>query len=501
MCFLGKKHFMKSINILSLVQAYESLQEKNYKSFLAYYDISISNEEVEDLALLTKSLSEQVGSIYVFNQFYVGYLIPQIGKEFDLLRLGEDCIVNIELKRTSSKDKIEKQLIRNKYYLSFTGKIIHNFCFQADTQEIFYLNDVDELEVSNFVRLIEIVEAQKLDNKTNIDDLFDPSNYLVSPFNSTEKFLSGEYFLTKQQESIKSKIIESFQDENESKFVSITGSAGTGKTLLTYDIAKELKENGKKYLIIHCGLLNDGQIKLNDKYDWEIIPIKVYSRYNLSEYDVVIVDEAQRIYPEQLTEIVETILSANGKCIFSYDKLQTLATWEERRNIDNLINNINSITTHNLTEKIRTNKDIALFMKALFNGRRSVKLSGKEKIELNYFQSTDDAKEYLETLDNQQWEILRFTPSQYNKEHHKNYSDPSHKTSHGIIGQEFENVVITIDKFFCYDDDGKLQYKGNSYYDAAKMLFQNITRTRKRLNIVIIENSELLDRCVSILGG
>jgi len=168
----------------------------------------------------------------------------------------------------------------------------------------------------------------------------------------------------------------------------------------------------------------------------------------LSEYDGVIIDETQRIYSDQLTKIIATIQSVNGKCIFSYDKLQTLAKWEERTNIDDHINEISSITTHNLTEKIRTNKDIALFMKALFNGKRTVKLSGKEKIELNYFQNTDDAKEYLESLDNQQWEILRFTPSQYNKEHHKNYSDPSHKTSHGIIGQEFENVVITIDKFF-----------------------------------------------------
>ena len=55
--------------------------------------------------------------------------------------------------------------------------------------------------------------------------------------------------------------------------MSITGSAGTGKTLLTYDIAKDLKEDRKKYLIIHCGLLNSGHDKLNDEHDWEIIPI------------------------------------------------------------------------------------------------------------------------------------------------------------------------------------------------------------------------------------
>ncbi len=135
-------------------------------------------------------------------------------------------------------------------------------------------------------------------------------------------------------------------------------------------------------------------------------------------------------------------------------------------------------------------------MKAFFNCKSAIKLSSTENIELNYFANIVDAKDYLETLDNEEWEILRFTPSQYNGEHHQKYSEYSQKTSHEIIGQEFENIVITIDNFFSYDENGELKYRGNTYYDAAKMLFQNITRTRKRLNLVIINNSEVLDRCV-----
>ena len=53
----------------------------------------------------------------------MGYKIPQIGKEFDLLRISEDMILNIEYKREIPNiDKIEKQLNRNKYYLNFLGK-------------------------------------------------------------------------------------------------------------------------------------------------------------------------------------------------------------------------------------------------------------------------------------------------------------------------------------------------------------------------------------------
>jgi hypothetical protein len=490
---------MRNINILSLVHAQSTLQEDSYKNFLSHYGIKIRNEEVNDLASLVIVLSDQTSNKNIFNQYYLGYQIPQIGKEFDLLRFGKEDIINIELKKTSTPARIQKQLQRNKYYLSFIEKKIHHFCFQADTRELFYLSDTDELKNVNFSYLIKLLEDQQIENITNIDNLFNPSNYLVSPFNSTEKFIKDEYFLTKQQETVKTEILKTIENETSASFISVTGGAGTGKTLLTYDIAKELRRIGKKGLIIHCGLLNNGQLVLNDEHDWNIIPIKDYPRHELSDYEVVIVDEAQRIYPDQLNKIVEKIQSLNGKCIFSYDKSQTLATWEEKRNIDDHINNINSIVTYKLTDKIRTNKEIALFMKALFNCKSGVKLSNKDNIELSYFKHIDDAKDYLETLDNQEWEILRFTPSQYNSEHHKKYSDPTHKTSHGIIGQEFENVVITIDNYFYYGENGELIYRGRTYYDAAKMLFQNITRTRKRLNIVIINNGEILDRCVSVL--
>ena len=490
---------MKNINILSLVQAYSSLQHESYENFLNYYGIKIKNDEIDDLTSLVNILNAQTNNTNIFNQFYVGYLIPQIGKEFDLLQFSKNYILNIELKKTSSPEKIQKQLKRNKYYLSFIGRQLHNFCFQADVKELFYLSDIDELKSVDFSHLIKLLENQQLDNVSDIDNLFNPSDYLVSPFNSTERFIKNEYFLTKQQEAIKSDVLNILEDVKTARFISITGTAGTGKTLLTYDIALELSAVGKKPLIIHCGILNDGQLKLKAEHGWNIISIKHYSSYELSDYHLVIVDEAQRIKTEQLEKIVEKIHSANGKCIFSYDKSQTLAKWEENRDIEQHINKIVSISTFNLTEKIRTNKEIALFMKALFYSRSDIKQIKKDNIQLNYFNNIDDAKRYLETIDKLEWEIIHFTPSQYNKEHHENYSDFSHKTSHRVIGQEFENVVITIDSFFCYDESGELSYRAGTYYDAPKMLFQNITRTRKRLNIVIINNSQLLDRCVSVL--
>jgi ATP-dependent Clp protease ATP-binding subunit ClpA len=311
--------------------------------------------------------------------------------------------------------------------------------------------------------------------------------------------VAGEYFLTHQQEEIKNKVLKAAANKSISRFISITGSAGTGKTLLVYDIAKEMLNTKKKVLIIHCGQLNAGQYVLKHQCQWEVAPIKHYAGYNLPSYDMIIVDEAQRVQAVQLDKIVSELQATNSICIFSYDKRQTLANWEEQRNIDGHINNIGSIVTYKLTDKMRTNKEMASFIMALFDKKKNSHHHNMENIELNYFCSVNDAKIYLDSLCCQNWEVIRFTPSQYDKEHHTEYSSLDNQTSHNVIGQEFDNVVVVIDQFFSYSNNGELIYKGGAYYDPVKMLFQNITRTVKRLNLVILNNIELLNRCISII--
>ena len=489
---------LKRVNIQSLLQAKDSLKEESFKVFLEHYGIEVKDAEIEDLRSLAESLSGIGCSMGVFDRFYVGYKIPQIGKEFDLLRFGQKCIINIELKSNCPEDKIKKQLIRNKYYLSFIGRKVYAFTYASESKELFFLRDDEQLEKTKVGHLAESLINQAIDDTGTPDALFNPSDYLVSPFNSTKKFLAGEYFLTNQQEDVKNQIIQSLESTKAEKFISIIGSAGTGKTLLTYDIAKHLTGDKRRPLIIHCGQLNDGHIELV-KNGWAIISIKNHKNIDLTKHDLVIIDEAQRIYSSQLGTIIEKVKLAKCCCIFSHDKSQTLANWEEKNDASAKIGSINPITQHKLSEKIRTNKEIAAFIKMLFNNKKSLPLTSKGNIEINYFNSTEDAKSYIGALDENEWEVLRFTPSQYNKEHHGKYSEESNRTSHEVIGQEFDGVAVTIDEFFSYADNGDLIYRGSAYYAPTKMLFQNITRSRKKLNLIIIGNEELLNRCFAIL--
>ncbi|HIE5765848.1 TPA: hypothetical protein ACXN3T_000575 [Proteus mirabilis] len=99
------------------------------------------------------------------------------------------------------------------------------------------------------------------------------------------------------------------------------------------------------------------------------------------------------------------------------------------------------------------------------------------------------------------WNVLQLTPNIYNVAAHEQYLDITSKKSHYVIGQEFDNVVVIIDQHFSYKNNGELDYFAHSYYPADKMLFQNMTRTRNKLKILIFNNPVILERCLTLLNS
>lgn len=488
----------KPINLLSLVQAKNRLSETAFENFEKHYHLIFSSGEIGDLTSFINCLIGIGSPVSDFDDFVVGYKIPQIAKEFDLLRFGDDFILNIELKRTSDEEKIKKQLTRNKYYLSFAGLKTYHYTYISESRLLFRLSDSNEIERVEITELAALLKEQVRSREYNFDDFFDPTNYLVSPFNSTERFLEEGYFLTQQQEGVSNIITDHLIRDPKPGFISITGGAGTGKSLLAYHIARTALAAGKKVLVLHCGILNAGHHRLISR-GWEVVPIRFYRNCKFSDYDLVVIDEAQRLYESQFMHISLEIKSGKTLCIFSFDKLQTLATSEDRLDIESKVTALNPISSHSLSEKIRSNKEIADFIGVLFNKNKDCEVRGGKNILLKYFSTNEDASAYLSGLNREEWQLLRFTPSLYDMEHHKLYFPGDAPTSHGIIGQEFDNVVVVLDKFFSYSPDGLLFYCGKSHYEPRKMLFQNITRARKKLLVVIINNEVLLERCMTIL--
>jgi hypothetical protein len=488
---------MKSVNIISLVQAYRSLEPAEFSDYIEYYGVDININEAEDLANLALKMYETLPFVNIFDVFYVCYKIQNISKEFDLLRFGSNYILNVELKNSSTEEKVNKQLIRNKYYLSHINKIVHNFSFVVQTNSLYKLDSKNELEIVDFSLLTQLLTNQNLLKIDNPDVLFNPSDYLVSPFNSTDKFTNNQYFLTGQQELIRNKVLQII-NKSISTFFSITGGPGTGKTLLIYDIVKLIRAK-KRTLIVHCGKLNEGHNRLI-QLGWQITPIKNFKKYDLANFDLVVVDETQRIYAHQFDKLIVDAVASNTVCIFSYDKQQTLSSQEARANIEGRINSVVGISKFKLSDKIRTNKEVAGFIKLLFNNKRNdISLSNCGNVDFDYFTDITTVKNYIRLISSDGWEVLKLTPSLHATEHHESYSDIYSKNSHTVIGQEFDNVAVVIDEHFSYDSSGSLIYQSNTYYDSVKMLFQNITRTRKKLKLIIISNKQVLNRCLSIL--
>jgi hypothetical protein len=125
---------MKPINVLSIIQGHRSLSTPLFQKLMISYGIDpikgIRDYEIDGIESLFVELFNCNSDVSCSDSFYLGFSIPQIGKEFDLLRFGKDDIINIEIKSEFNFDKIYKQQIRNNYYLSFLKKDIYIYlCF------------------------------------------------------------------------------------------------------------------------------------------------------------------------------------------------------------------------------------------------------------------------------------------------------------------------------------------------------------------------------------
>ena len=461
------------------------------------------------------------------DNFYFGYKIPQISKEFDLIRFGENYNVSIELKSQTTLDKQEKQLKRNHFYLNFLDKQTRYYSFSPDIQSYVEYDgntgNVEKINSEEFKRVL-IEQEVSLLSRDEVDALFDIKNYLVSPFNDTEKFLKQQYFLNGHQEAIVNYILE---PQNNERLFTIKGNPGTGKTLLIYHIAKLLMYFGFRVVIIHGAKLNDGQRHLQTK-GFQIKPItQLKSTLNdAKSYDYIIIDESQRLREESQYKQVSALLDSvtenpDTKYIISLDGAQTLSKSESAANANAILSKFSELGSKqfSLKDRFRTNPDMNLFIRNLikFSVDKPIEKvkNTRRNIQIKYFGNRASANTYLHKMeDTTDWHVLNYAKSRYTVESIDSMVDCG-KVSHEVIGQEFDKVIIPMDFNFYYGPgiQEKKNKKGevigvnkfmflnstDSYYPINKMFYQNITRTREQLQIVVIENWDLYSKICNLL--
>lgn len=494
---------IRSVNLLSITAIQNELVKKSYLKYIGSEERH--TDELPELSNFAKLLDS---NSIATDKFYIFYQIPQIGKEFDLLAFNANKdIINIELKNDEkyTEAQISKQLLRNKYYLNSVSSNVKLYTFNSATNKVYTLLNDNTLQVdlidesSKFIDSVlykSLIDFENI-NLENIDSLFSPSKFLVSPFNDGTRFLNGEYFLTNEQETIKKFILK-----GDFGMYGIPAPAGTGKTLLVYDIAKELIKESKKVCIVHVGQLNQGHLQLSINPGWKIVSIKDFSPSNYVSFDCIIFDEIQHANKHTIIDIlnelrkfsIDTVLSGDPKQIIDNNDIGKEYVSYIKENYDN-----KHVKT--LSRKIRTNKPVASFIKRLFNLKDT---AGSENISYNnisltYFDNKDDAVKYATSLI-PKWNVLNYTTSRYKIEYNDIFRSQKFFNQHKIIGQEFDNVAIFMGSDYYYENNHlKVHTDKESYYPTRMGLFENVTRTRINLKLIICNNEELLNNCINII--
>lgn len=480
------------MDLNSLVNSYKKLPEETFEGILKLFDFSMRKEEIDQISSFIGNLSVEDKFL---GYFYVGYKIPQIDKEFDLLRFGENYILNVEIKSELNKEKARMQLVKNKYYLYALGKKIKLFTYVSADDSFYQLDEDESLQPIKFAEFEQLLITQKLEHYSNLDDLFDPSYFLVSPFNDSEKFINGSYFLTKQQQEFKEKILNSSL-----QYLILNGLPGTGKTLLLYDLAKKFNET-HEIVIIHAGELNRGHLKLKQQYKWNIIPAKEVSQIKQLEPQIIFVDETQRMYPYQLNNIIKYIKENDIKGIFSLDPKQILSVHERNYGNINTLTSLDNCASFNLSKKIRTNKDLGAFIKGLFKLDYMKYCKNTDNISIHYFDKIRQARGFAEGMECEGWQVIDYTGQNYNGHVIEKMKLRRGLNAHGVLGQEFDKVLVLVGAAFYYNTNNSIAVNEANYYDPERMFYQSVTRARKQIMLLVVNNPEFMTKLINAMNN
>lgn len=495
---------MDAINLYILCKGAEVNTLCEYQNALSnsYNKKQIKKEEIQTLKSFVNELLVNGAELIDLDGFFFGFTIPQISKEFDLLKIYEDdFIINVELKsQLIDLAKLEYQLKKNRYYLSHLNKRIYSITYvQTENNGKIYLYDGNELKECEIRETLNIIKRKSTYVKNDIEKLFKCKNYLISPINTPDSFIKGNYYLTVQQETIKNKIVDEIKNNNRSIW-GIQGSAGTGKTLLLYDIAKELSQIGR-VCIIHSGILSDGHIELNSKMnEFDIISVKACVASLIMQYDYILVDEAQRLYQGDFDCILSEFKKGSVHCIFAYDYFQVLSFAETNRNIPEQLKKLDEFKENKLSEKIRTNKEISSFIKNVRDLTNKPKsYMNYRNIEVLYAENYSVARTIIDFYEShKEYKFISYTPSRVRGNEIDEFVD--YVNTHHIIGQEFDNVIFSMDNNFRYGKDGRLQGREhpNPDYIFYKLWYQGVSRAREKLCILVIGNKPLFENILKV---
>lgn len=442
-----------------------------------------------------------------FSGYFLGVRYKGVvSEEFDILRFSPENIINIELKSQMVEEKdLLRQLQRHSYLLSSISSecTVSLYTFVHETSKLYKLDEArQKLNEISFEQLFDEIPNDFIER--NLLDEIDDTAFIISPYSEPERFFNGQYFLNIEQEEAKNRIIKTTK-----KYIGLQGAAGTGKSLILFDLAKELANNGKKVLFVFCSAMSDSTIKKIDQCSqFKFIDIRsitpILDKY---EFDVVIIDESQRLKEDQVIKLINLINEKRiEKLILALDKAQTLKPEENRLNLyGNLVGRQKEAVEFIdcLTERVRTDKELATFIRKFFNVKeKNLDVLNFPKVNVVYFENDCHARWFIETCVNLEGFVSIEMPQKRQWSGTtlpKFYKDSLDGFT--VIGREYDKVLIPLTNRVKHNEEGQLIVPVESTYKylAVNGLFQAMTRVKSQLLLVVVKNKKLFKTIHEIL--
>lgn len=516
---------MRPVNIYTLtrIKGQERIKRLERQMSLRSRYLKIKEWETEGLKSLCDNLCRVMEDAPSLDFFY-SFTMPKLGKEFDLLRINEDFIVNIELKSGDVPDEaIKKQLEQNKYYLSTLGLNMYFYTYISRSDRLVRLSGGGRLIDTDWEELATVLGRQRDCYTGDIEDLFKEDRYLISPLTDPGRFLRGDYFLTSQQRDIRKQILRDIVGNNGNvlrrfSVHGFTGLPGTGKTILLYDIAMQLSVS-RKVCVLHLGSHAKELRQLDERLKRvDFYYLKPDDRIILrDEYDAILVDEGHRLGSLNLADIMVIATNARIPVIISYDREDTISPDERSHDGSELIEKIDGFLGFRLTNRIRLNSELSSFIGLVMCVARGGRRHEYPDVSLVYASDNGEVEHLLRNFEKNGYiyiwdELLADSipdaPAVTTSDPDNVISDQVDEESmHRIEAKdatcrEFDRVVMLIDESFSYDDDGYLRssvHSEDKNVSAVRDLFHGLSRAKKRVALIIRNNPEVFDRLLSIL--
>ena len=465
---------MRSIAIYAVTrnQNTDSLSKLERQLSGREYFLKIREWELQSMKALVRQLESHMTKVCSLRFFY-SYQIPKLGKEFDLLQIKDDQIINIELKSGAvSEEAIRKQLMQNRYYLSVLGRSIQSYTYISSQNRLVRLTNHDHIAEADWTELCGSLQKESSDYQGNIDDLFQAELYLISPITEPARFLKKEYFLTSQQRDIQRQILKKLRISRFEYFC-FTGLPGTGKTLLLYDIAMKLSAR-QKVCMIHCGTSGQEWKKLHERLlrmIW-ISDSQITEETKLDEYSAVLVDEAHLLSQDVLHRIVN--LAGSRPVIFSSDDESPVSPEEADQSIKQELENLAEVWMFRLTNRIRTNAELSTFIQNMMHLPERKVTRHFPNVTVFYANDNQEAENLIQDAKEHGYQLL---------------------SEHMVTGKTPDCLAVMLDEQYFYD---KNQYLRSENHTVRK-LFHQLNGAKEKLMLIVKNNVPLYDVLLDLL--